>query len=730
MPVTTDPNDIGTPTDIPPPGAIHLGLSPDGLVDVYCGTLPGDVDATPAAQELLSSAPDTGGLSNADYIYDTVSKLYGGIALPDLSNGGVKSIAFVSGSGQGPYGAFHMGSPPDLDRIVLDSLTASGNYSSGSGLGAAGLTARERRAFVSEHIPGLLGITHVDHPRLKSAEKEHVLRAHVIANQSLRALESALRTRNLSSLPPKAIAAPLPTAKDLADSTKAELAQHLVQANLLTLAHLKGVLAAAVPGRQFLSTALFAAEIIESFEVAAGSANPRQTDGEAVSRVVSFKLAPEIALVPGFNAAVTQQWWHDRHPDWVNDNTQDDQSTDGNAAGVMFLLFLNDYLGVPLDQIIQAMPRQGGAPLGKTYEALLAQTPTLAGGATGKEAFAKMISLLQEIKNPDGTLNLPADGNPFPSMNGSQRGGLFTSAAGASNAFAQDAQSALALEAQLEQQAAALKDTLSQIQSAAPASALARLARSRPARGSAERPAAFSYGPRLPPSVAAGLAQRAAAYRVPQVDQHLQQDIWPHVYNELPGSGTQTYRLQVITGTDQAPQAVQITGTVQSTKFEPDGDLHISFVPDDSNFPTNQSSSEAPLEVEIIYAGPVTQADAKAAKQGYTNPFDTSILSSGVRIRVAGPLIYDRAHGRVDANGNVQYGLEIHPAAALEALGRPATPPAPPPPEPSPAPSPPATPNPLAGTVATALRESVALGQTIASLTALLQKIQGEVPPG
>jgi hypothetical protein len=727
MTATTDPNDIRTPAEIPPRGCVHVGLSPAGLVDIYSGTLSGDVDALPAAQELLSSAPDTGSLSNADYVYDTLSRLYGGIELADLQSSGtnVKSVAFVSGSGQGPYGAFHMGSSPDFDRVVLDSLTASGNYSPGSGLAPAAMTASRRKAFVPDQIPGLLDITQVHHPKLKGVEKQHLVRALVIANQSLRALDAALSTRSTSSKPFEKTSSALPSAKELDRLSGAELAHELVRANLLTRAHLHEARATAAPGRQFLSTALFAAEIIESFQLAAGNADPGKTDGEAVSRVLSFKLAPEIALVPGFNGGVTQQWWQDRHPDWVNDNAQNDQSTDGNAAGVMFLLFLNDYMGVPLDQIIHAMPAQGGAPLGKTYEALLAVAPGLAGGQDGKAAFTKMIALLEGIQNTDGTLNLPADGNPFPSMNGAVRGGLFSSAVAGSNTFAQDTQSALLLEAQLEQQVAALKDALSQIQASPPPAALGRAA-SREPRIAMRRPrTGFSYGPRLATSVVASLSQRAAAYRAPQIDQRLQNEIWPHVYNELPGSGAHSYRLQVITGTDQAPQAVQMTGTVQSTKLEPDGDLHVALIPDDPNFPANHSSSEAPLEVEIIYAGPVTQADAKSAQGSYKNPFGISPLGNGTRIRVAGPLIYDRAHGRVDAAGSVQYGLEIHPAASLEVLGPTAGPVA----APGPARPAPGTPSPLAGSVVSAAQQAAALGHTIADLTTLLQKMQGEIPP-
>ena len=188
---------------------------------------------------------------------------------------------------------------------------------------------------------------------------------------------------------------------------------------------------------------------------------------------------------------------------------------------------------------------------------------------------------------------------------------------------------------------------------------------------------------------------------------------WPHVYNELPGSGTQTGRLQVITGTIQAPEAVQITGTISQTTHERDGDLHIAFQPDDPAFPVNHSASEPPLEIEMIYAGPVTQQDAKEAERGYTNPFDPSQLTPGTRIQAAGPLIFDRAHGRVNANGNVLYGLEIHPLVGMTVL----TSPAPVPPSPAPV-------DQLSADLASALGEAGTLGQTVGNLATLLQKMQ------
>ena len=168
---------------------------------------------------------------------------------------------------------------------------------------------------------------------------------------------------------------------------------------------------------------------VESFETLTGKADPGQTDDEAVSRVLAFKLAPEIARISGFSGGVAQQWWADGQPDFVNDNSQNDQSVDGNGSGVMFLLYLTDFLGIPLDQILAAMPATNGAPLGQTYIALLTSHPELAriSGPDGPSAFLAMITVLeQHATNADGSWNAPADGNPFPAIQGAKQGGLFT----------------------------------------------------------------------------------------------------------------------------------------------------------------------------------------------------------------------------------------------------------------------------------------------------------------
>lgn len=427
---TIDPTQIQNSASIPPPHSQFVGISLQKLVDVYDGTLHGDVDAVPAAQELRAAAPGTPSTSNADYIYTQVSKLYGGVDLPSFqspSGNSVKSLVFVSGSTQGGYGAFHIndGAQANFDRIVVDSLTSSGEYSANSGLGSPVARLGPKRAYLLplyNEDTELRSILSPVNPRLKVYKPEAIQQSLRIAAHTTAALQLAVESRNPATLPKRSSRSPEKTEK----SSHAELSRDLVGANKEVV----GLVASATnvtASREYLSTALFAAEIIESFQTLTGKGDPGRTDGEAVSRVLAFKLAPEIALVPGFNVGVTQTWWHDGHPDFVNDNSQTDQSTDGNAAGAMFLLFLNDYLGIPLDHILKRMPATNGAPLGQTYAALLADFPAFKNsvGAGGPAVFTKMISLLrQNAQNPDGTLNLPADGNPFPSMPNSAQGGL------------------------------------------------------------------------------------------------------------------------------------------------------------------------------------------------------------------------------------------------------------------------------------------------------------------
>lgn len=729
---TIDPTQIQKPSQIPPLGSQYTGLSGEKLVEVYNGTLQGDIDAPPSAKELLGPAPDTGGLSNADYVYSQVSAVFGGVDLPSFkgpSGNDVVSVAFVSGSGQGGYGAFHFpGTQIQFDRIVVDSLNVGGTYSAGSGLSSMGLVSlRIPHLFpIYRGIDDLLSIVHRSDSRLKGAKPDRLKDVLSAATRNSIALSAALEARDPSKAPNKNF----PDIKPYSKKSELSESDYLVHLNR-TILSLTAEIARISGGRQYLSTALFTAEIVESFQKLTSKADPGQTDGEALSRVLAYKITPEIALVPGFNSAVTQQWWKDGAHDYANDNSQNDQSTDGNGAGVMFLEFLNDYLGVPMDTILDHMPSTNGAELGQTYANLLKDNPNLekVAGPDGASAFKKMVSLLQQnAVSLDGSLNLPANGNPFSGMPGSKQGGLLSKnppAQGSVTQVSQDAQSALSLEVQLDQQLSALKSAIAQVQAdlSANFAPIAQVTRTTSTtRTTTEE--VVRYGPPLVTSLVGSLDQRVAQYRAPQYDQVLQADFWPHVYNELPGTGPRTDRLQVITGTNQTPLAVEVTGTIMQTKLEPDGDLHISFQPDDPKFPTNQDPQEPPLEVEVIYSGPVTQADAKQAQVGYTNPFDISQFVPGARILAAGPLIFDTAHGRPSPDGNnVDFGLEIHPLAGVSILGagNPQLPAQPGQPPAQPA-------SQLSTDITAALGQATTLSQTAASLTTILQKMKQEAP--
>ena len=207
---TIDPTQIQNPSQIPPRGSVFVGASAQGLVDVYSGTLSGDVDALPSAKELLGTAPDTGPLSNAEYIYKQVSRLYGGADLPgfqSLSGNEVKSLVFVSGSSQGSYGAFHIkgATQADFDHIVVDSLNASGSYSAGSALPNAIISLTVKLPYLLRLYGGpsdLLGIFDASDARLRAAKPAAIQEALAIVAQSTLALRMAFEARSPATIPP------------------------------------------------------------------------------------------------------------------------------------------------------------------------------------------------------------------------------------------------------------------------------------------------------------------------------------------------------------------------------------------------------------------------------------------------------------------------------------------------------------------------------------------------
>jgi hypothetical protein len=135
----------------------------------------------------------------------------------------------VSGlrDGQGSaYGAFHIQgkTQTDFDRIVLDSLNSSGDYSAGSGLGTSMVpTAVKGAVFAPHRGPSdLLGVIHGADHRLAAAKTEQIRQALRFADQSVAALASAIETRKTS-------AAPRVVSLYLVDDPKKDEKQNLVR---------------------------------------------------------------------------------------------------------------------------------------------------------------------------------------------------------------------------------------------------------------------------------------------------------------------------------------------------------------------------------------------------------------------------------------------------------------------------------------------------------------------
>ncbi|MBO0888472.1 hypothetical protein J2P12_05165 [Candidatus Bathyarchaeota archaeon] len=105
-----------------------------------------------------------------------------------------------------------------------------------------------------------------------------------------------------------------------------------------------------------------------------------------------------------------------------------------------------------------------------------------------------------------------------------------------------------------------------------------------------------------------------------------------HVYNP--------YRLNIVKSCTTA------SGFVDDVRKEADGDYHILVALDSpySNLTNtaNDNYQNGDLVVEIICALPITQQDAVAACQGYTNSI--TIPSINDHITVTGPYVLDRDH--------------------------------------------------------------------------------------
>jgi hypothetical protein len=121
-----------------------------------------------------------------------------------------------------------------------------------------------------------------------------------------------------------------------------------------------------------------------------------------------------------------------------------------------------------------------------------------------------------------------------------------------------------------------------------------------------------------------------------------------HVYNPS--------RLQIVR------QCVTASGTVDRVIEENDGDVHLRLGLDQAYANLTNSANDqyqyGDLVVEIICVGPITQADAVSACQGYTN--NIPIPNAGEHVTVSGPYVLDTEHYN---------WAEIHPLYALSIIG-------------------------------------------------------------
>ncbi len=141
------------------------------------------------------------------------------------------------------------------------------------------------------------------------------------------------------------------------------------------------------------------AELVEVFESAINNGwQCGQTNGEALSRVLAADRSPALAQL---QTPVGQQWWADGNADYVTNNNATDQDNDSNGCGPLFLYYLHSQLHFDWRTIVTA----GGSSLGDTYQKLTGNSP--------QQGFQDFLSRLATIANGT-TLNLPANGNPFP----------------------------------------------------------------------------------------------------------------------------------------------------------------------------------------------------------------------------------------------------------------------------------------------------------------------------
>jgi hypothetical protein len=116
-----------------------------------------------------------------------------------------------------------------------------------------------------------------------------------------------------------------------------------------------------------------------------------------------------------------------------------------------------------------------------------------------------------------------------------------------------------------------------------------------------------------------------------------------------------------VTGTIVDATATQSKHQPDGTRHEPDGDTH-GWLKVDAGFENllnsgNTNDEDGNLVFEIICRFPITQTDAKAACQGYTDQI--SLPPVGSHVRIVGRYVQDTFHGQWN---------EIHPVTSITVI--------------------------------------------------------------
>jgi hypothetical protein len=132
-----------------------------------------------------------------------------------------------------------------------------------------------------------------------------------------------------------------------------------------------------------------------------------------------------------------------------------------------------------------------------------------------------------------------------------------------------------------------------------------------------------------------------------------------HIYH--PNRLIQKQECIAVTGTIVDATATQSKHQADGTRHEKDGDTH-GWLKVDSGFENllnsgNTNDEDGNLVFEIICRFPVTQTDAKAACQGYTD--QVMLPPVGSHVRIVGRFVQDTFHGQWN---------EIHPVTSITVI--------------------------------------------------------------